>query len=306
MSYKILLTILICSVCLSMSGCDSGEKARAKELELEILKIRESAKVEMELAAERLRLEELRKEAEIRRIREAELENEHRKQEANRLAESAKNAIISKKYQGGQNKGVTVQEWSYDKSNDRYLIKVNLNWDGVFFSSNHYSADGTISVRSDGTDTTWNPTWVNDTLKDYQETRNIVGGVVAIGVIGAAASSGQTQDSASANSGVPIIIDNTCHRPIKIAIHFKDAITNSWKSAGWFNFTGGERSGLNSQGQSVRTKNATMYFYAATTDGSNLVWQGEQKEYLNGNLVNFKEYVDNTNDKTILTISCSR
>jgi hypothetical protein len=178
MNYKTLLSILLCSVCLLMSGCDSGEKAREKELELEILKMRESAE-----------LEELRKEAEIRRIREAELENEHRKQEAYRLAESAKDAIISKVYQGGQNKGVTVHEWGYDKSDDRYLIKVSLNWDGVFFSSNHYSADGTISVRSDGTDTTWNPTWVNDTLKQYQETRNIVGGVVAIGVIAAAASS---------------------------------------------------------------------------------------------------------------------
>lgn len=189
MNYKVLIIISFLSASLLASGCDSGEKARAKELELEILKIRESAKVEMELAAERLRLEELRKEEEIRRIREAELENEHRKQEANRLAESAKDAIISKKYGGGTNKGVSISEWSYDKSNDRYLIKVSLNWDGIFFSSNHYSADGTISVLSDGTDTTWNPTWVNDTLKEYQETRNIVGGIIAIGAIGAATSS---------------------------------------------------------------------------------------------------------------------
>ena len=148
------------------AGCNSGEEAKLRELD----------------RIEKLRAEERKKEEE---------EREHRRQEAYRLAEMAKDAIIDRKYQGGTNKGITIHEWGYDKIADRYLLKVSLNWDGTFFTSNHYSADGTVTFNSDGANTTWNPTWINSTLQEYQENMSIaglVGGVIAIGAIGSTSS----------------------------------------------------------------------------------------------------------------------
>lgn len=151
----------------------------------------EIARVERQAEAERQRLAEIerQRQAEIERQRQAEIEREHRKQVAHRLAEAAKDAIINKQYQGGQNKGVSLNEWSYDAIEDRYLLKVSLSWSGAIMTTNQYAADGIVSVKSDGQGTTWNPTWVNSQLREYQEWRNIVAGTVVIGAI--AAGSGQ-------------------------------------------------------------------------------------------------------------------
>ena len=157
----------------------------------------EIARVERQAEAERQRLAEIerqrlaeierQRQAEIERQRQAEIEREHRKQVAHRLAEAAKDAIINKQYQGGQNKGVSLNEWSYDAIEDRYLLKVSLSWSGAIMTTNQYAADGIVSVKSDGQGTTWNPTWVNSQLREYQEWRNIVAGTVVIGAIAAGA-----------------------------------------------------------------------------------------------------------------------
>lgn len=165
--------------------------------EAEIHKQEEMARIEAERARE-IELKRIAEEARLRaeeeaRQRQAEIEREHRKQEAQRLAEAAKDAIINKAYQGGKNKGVSVQEWSYDSVEDRYMFKVGLSWDGAVFTSNHYAADGTISIKSNGEGATWNPTWVNDQLREYQDNRSIAGGVVVIGAVVAASSSSSRQ-----------------------------------------------------------------------------------------------------------------
>jgi len=137
---------------------------------------------------EQLRLaEEQRKQEEERQRQFAENKNR-----AYSFAETAKDKIIDSVYDGGTNCGVEVKDWDYYPDSDSFRVKVAMTWNGMFFASKSYGADGYLTVKADGSDLKWNPTWVSSTLSDYQESKRTIGAavgtVVALGALGASGS----------------------------------------------------------------------------------------------------------------------
>lgn len=76
----------------------------------------------------------------------------------------------------------------------------------------------------------------------------------------------QQRESASRNT---IAFKNSCSRPLRVAINFKN-LQNQWETKAWYILSPGQSARLNG----VDTKNRYLYYYAETTDGSNIVWQG--------------------------------
>lgn len=134
----------------------------------------------------RARNEELqRQEQERQRVQAA-----HR-DKAFAMTERAKDKIINTVYDGGSNKGVEIREWEYNPGSDSYRMKVALTWNGYFYASRQYAADGYITVDADGGNLNWNPIWVNANLSDYQENKHILGAVLGTVVaLGTVSSSG--------------------------------------------------------------------------------------------------------------------
>lgn len=138
---------------------------------------------------QRQREEELRRQAEEQRRLEEERQRQYaeNKNRAYSFAEMAKDKIINSVYDGGTNRGVEVKDWDYYPDSNSFRVKVAMTWNGMFFSSNSYGADGYITVRADGSDLKWNPTWVSSNLASYQESKHtigaVVGTVVALGAL---------------------------------------------------------------------------------------------------------------------------
>jgi len=77
-----------------------------------------------------------------------------------------------------------------------------------------------------------------------------------------------------ANCGTAIEFTNSCAHPVQIAIMYQD-VSGQWAREGWWSFSSRETSTLQlTNGNTVSTNNARMYFYAEATDGSGVVWNG--------------------------------
>ena len=69
-------------------------------------------------------------------------------------------------------------------------------------------------------------------------------------------------------------IENASGHPLRISIVYKN-LQNEWEDAYGYTFAPDEKSTLLSRDpERVLLNNSTLYFYAETTDGSNLIWSG--------------------------------
>ncbi len=73
----------------------------------------------------------------------------------------------------------------------------------------------------------------------------------------------------------PLEIENACKFPIRIAIKYKAAYGVMY-SVGWWKFKPSEKNTMSYDGDSVKLGSPSMYYYAESTDGSNIVWSGEE------------------------------
>jgi Group XII secretory phospholipase A2 precursor (PLA2G12)/Protein of unknown function (DUF1036) len=98
------------------------------------------------------------------------------------------------------------------------------------------------------------------------------------------ANQNQQQQKSSANN--KISFKNSCSHPIQVAIHFQN-LQNQWETKAWYSFSPGESSRLNG----VDTKNRYLYYYAETTDRSNIVWKGnDTSETIGGRVYNMLKF----------------
>ncbi len=82
-----------------------------------------------------------------------------------------------------------------------------------------------------------------------------------------------------------IYFKNNCNRPLQVAVYFKD-ISNKWQKKAWYSFAPKEGPARLS---GVNTRNRYLYYYAESTDGSDLVWQGNFSSYINNRLYSLQE-----------------
>lgn len=90
-----------------------------------------------------------------------------------RNADQLGKLVVVNKYDGGNNIGVTLKDWTYSESDKTATAKVEIRWYGKF-TGKSYGADGTIRIVYDGASTWelgrnyhWNPTWLSSSLEAY-------------------------------------------------------------------------------------------------------------------------------------------
>lgn len=95
-------------------------------------------------------------------------------------------------------------------------------------------------------------------------------------ILAAAAALIFTAVPASAQAMLEVWVNSKCSRPLQIAVAVATKY-RAWRGMGWWQFKpyeGPER--LTSGGEPVlQLETHDFYFYAETTDGSHIYWQGE-------------------------------
>ena len=82
-----------------------------------------------------------------------------------------------------------------------------------------------------------------------------------------------------------IYFKNDCPHPLQVAVHFQD-LNNQWQTKAWYAFAPNEKA---ARLGGVETKNRYIYYYAETTNGANLVWNGNFTFYVKDRLYNMQE-----------------
>lgn len=115
---------------------------------------------------------------------------------------------------------------------------------------------------------------------------------------------GNTYQPSSSANGYEIKFENNCRKDVRLAIHYKDGGTGQWKSLSWWNFESGESSYLASNNRRIKTNNATLYYYAISSDGRT-EWTGaDYYTTINGMRYGMREIKD-TQGETDWSITCT-
>jgi hypothetical protein len=88
-----------------------------------------------------------------------------------------------------------------------------------------------------------------------------------------------TQPAQGSSSGTAqvggLLVRNNCRHPVKIAVRYRN-LANEWIVDGWWNVDAKESTYLSDRSdRRLATDTATWYYYAETTNSSNLAWKGE-------------------------------
>ena len=103
-------------------------------------------------------------------------------------------------------------------------------------------------------------------------------------------------------------LQNACVDTARVALRYKDAATDEWRSAGWYRVEPGKWMRPTLGGRRLRTDNTVFYFYAATVDGKS-VWAGKSKNkadrtyIFRGHEFRFREIRDAQGDRN-LRLTC--
>jgi hypothetical protein len=135
------------------------------------------AKAEAEAAEARVRTESIQRRLEEEKAAKEKAEEQEKiKFEAVNLADQAATLIVSKKYGGGSNIGVTLVNHEYYEGN--YILTVELRWNANYlFNQFDLAANGTITASKDGSNDwsyKWNPSWQSEELNNYLEARGMM------------------------------------------------------------------------------------------------------------------------------------
>lgn len=103
-------------------------------------------------------------------------------------------------------------------------------------------------------------------------------------------------------------LQNDCIDTARVALRFKDAATDIWRTAGWYLVEPEKSIRPTSGDKRLRTDNTRFYFYAATVDGKS-AWTGKSKNkadrtyIFRGHEFRFREKRDTRGDRN-LRLTC--
>ncbi len=102
---------------------------------------------------------------------------------------------------------------------------------------------------------------------------------------GAGGAGSSNAGSKKAQNYTTLFIKNSCNHPIQVGVYFKN-LSNKWQTKAWYAFAPNEAVGrLNG----VETRNRYIYYYAETTDESELAWTGNYTQLINNRLYQLQE-----------------
>jgi uncharacterized membrane protein len=237
----------------------------------------------------------------------------YERDKAQSLAERAAEKIIAK-FMGGRDLRLNLESCEFNSYDSKFRTKVGIYWNGAIVRSNSYNTDGLLSFNGDGSNANFSQSYASQSVKDLTFWGTVAGGALVLGALSASPSSGSsntpapqtalTQTPSSGAQGVPVYVHNDCSRPVNVALQWKSE-EGDWKTAGWWGFSPRERSQLNDEGKTLKTRSSTIYVSAKTTDGSSMLWEGSQTSTLAGQTLRLKEVVDNSPDKTEIRLTCN-
>lgn len=91
----------------------------------------------------------------------------------------------------------------------------------------------------------------------------------------------------SSTSVSTIAFKNNCSHPLQVAVRFQNT-SGQWETRNWYSFAPSESARLNG----VETRNRYVYYYAQTTDGSNIAWNGNDTRVTVGNTTYDMKMID--------------
>jgi hypothetical protein len=153
--------------------------------------------------------------------------------------------------------------------------------------------------------------WVSSSAlktKDEAAKQDIAAGIVGLGAAIVVCSldpkSCQSSNANSSNSakasGATVRVTNSCDHPLQLLISLQDADDGKWKSRAWYSLSPQQSGKILFDGREVRTYRSDVYFYAETTDSSNIVWKGDYKtEYGSEVYETVRKDINNTEEKRI-------
>lgn len=100
------------------------------------------------------------------------------------------------------------------------------------------------------------------------------------------------------------LITNKCHHPVRVAIHYR-GLDNNWISEGWWDVSGSTSSYLagDDSKRKLMTSAERWYFYAESTNETNLIWKGDQIKQFGSVELPMRELRDSEGDSE-WTLSC--
>lgn len=216
-------------------------------------------------------------------------------------AEQAGMEIIEK-YGGGQDERIEMISCSFNTYSQEFKLDIEVYWNGLMFRVNKYNIDGLLKLDYDGSNASFSRTYANQNVQDLEV---IIGTVIVLDTIGQASSSssGSSTGLSESSEAYAIKFTNNCDRPVELLIRYH--IPNiGWKVDGWGTYSPGRSAYLVDDDTRIETDKAAVYYYAATTDGSNFYWTGDYQYSYQGVSYNMKKIDDETGEAHF-GISCS-
>ena len=146
--------------------------------------------------------------------------------------------------------------------------------------------------------------------KNYEQNKGLIAIIGVVGLLGIILFASQLHQNRSTNlsENPPQTLktddyaifkfQNKCKHPIAFAVSYKD-IDGTWRTEGWWNVKQDEDIILTNQNNiRLKTDNTYWYFYAKTTDGSNMEWKGKyESELFGGTRLPMMEFRDADKEK---------
>lgn len=100
-------------------------------------------------------------------------------------------------------------------------------------------------------------------------------------------------------------VRNNCNRPIRMALSYRDK-TGAWKNLKWWELQGNKNTFLSNNNERIESDNNVFYYYAETTDDSDIAWEGETSITFDGVTLAAKEVVltPDGDGNWVLTLAC--
>ena len=106
------------------------------------------------------------------------------------------------------------------------------------------------------------------------------------------------------NRGFKVSVKNLCPHPVKVAVNYKNT-SGTWVTKSWWKFSQNESANLTSNNHYILTRDSRLYFYAETSNRTNIAWAGDKKYVYIG----FKKYgmraIEDSEGDTYLELTCN-
>lgn len=91
-------------------------------------------------------------------------------------------AMLVEKLGGGKDKRVSVSSCEYNSYSGIFKTRIDVYWNGIFFSDNHYNIAGELKMNSNGSGVEFSRNYANEAVESL-EMWGLLAGVVVLGVV---------------------------------------------------------------------------------------------------------------------------